>query len=143
MTTLNDAWTEPGSVLDLFLESFRIGNGTSQLLNHLVFITMGQKAHERCTSMRGHCFDLNTKGANLSEQKDYNTPGYLDITWQRLDFQRQVLEKGYDFIFTVRSPTALLPFFEGRRRATNVTLLPYESCYISLCIIFICGSIEL
>ncbi|XP_009398909.2 uncharacterized protein At4g15970-like [Musa acuminata AAA Group] len=100
MTTLNDAWTEPGSVLDLFLESFRIGNGTSQLLNHLVFITMGQKAHERCTSMRGHCFDLNTKGANLSEQKDYNTPGYLDITWQRLDFQRQVLEKGYDFIFT-------------------------------------------
>ncbi|CAL9156367.1 unnamed protein product [Musa hybrid cultivar] len=100
MTTLNDAWTEPGSVLDLFLESFRIGNGTSQLLNHLVFITMGQKAHERCTSMRGHCFDLNTKGANLSEQKDYNTPGYLDIMWQRLDFQRQVLEKGYDFIFT-------------------------------------------
>ncbi|XP_065036734.1 uncharacterized protein At4g15970-like [Musa acuminata AAA Group] len=100
LTTLNDAWTEPGSVLDLFLESFRIGNGTSQLLNHLVFITMSQKAHERCTSMRGHCFDLNTKGANLSEQKDYNTPGYLDIMWQRLDFQRQVLEKGYDFIFT-------------------------------------------
>ncbi|THU74419.1 hypothetical protein C4D60_Mb04t33140 [Musa balbisiana] len=100
MTTLNDAWTEPGSVLDLFLESFGIGNGTSQLLNHLVFITMGQKAHERCMSMRGHCFDLNTKGANLSEQKDYNTPGYLDIMWQRLDFQRQVLEKGYGFIFT-------------------------------------------
>ncbi|RRT33639.1 hypothetical protein B296_00051857, partial [Ensete ventricosum] len=100
LTTLNDAWTEPGSVLDLFLESFRIGNGTSQLLNHLVFITMGQKAHERCTSMRGHCFDLNTKGANLSEQKDYNTPGYLDIMWQRLDFQRQVLERGYNFIFT-------------------------------------------
>ncbi|XP_031271560.1 uncharacterized protein At4g15970-like isoform X2 [Pistacia vera] len=35
LTTLNEAWAAPNSVLDLFLESFRIGYGTRRLLNHL------------------------------------------------------------------------------------------------------------
>ncbi|KAL0375334.1 UNVERIFIED_CONTAM: hypothetical protein Sradi_3449100 [Sesamum radiatum] len=35
LTTLNEAWAAPNSVIDLFLESFRIGVHTRHLLNHL------------------------------------------------------------------------------------------------------------
>ncbi|KAL0338190.1 UNVERIFIED_CONTAM: hypothetical protein Sangu_1341100 [Sesamum angustifolium] len=35
LTTLNEAWAAPNSVIDLFLESFRIGEQTRYLLNHL------------------------------------------------------------------------------------------------------------
>nr|GMD44364.1 uncharacterized protein At4g15970-like [Ipomoea batatas] len=35
ITTLNAAWTTSGSLFDLFLESFRIGNQTEGLLKHL------------------------------------------------------------------------------------------------------------
>ncbi|KAL6295333.1 hypothetical protein ACE6H2_003475 [Prunus campanulata] len=35
LTTLNEAWAAPNSIIDLFLESFKIGVGTHRLLNHL------------------------------------------------------------------------------------------------------------
>ncbi|KAF5734073.1 hypothetical protein HS088_TW16G00515 [Tripterygium wilfordii] len=35
ITTVNDAWAEPDSILDVFLESFRVGDGTSKLVKHL------------------------------------------------------------------------------------------------------------
>ncbi|THG14355.1 hypothetical protein TEA_018909 [Camellia sinensis var. sinensis] len=35
LTTLNEAWAAPNSIIDLFLESFRIGYGTRKLLNYL------------------------------------------------------------------------------------------------------------
>ncbi|KAG6486900.1 hypothetical protein ZIOFF_055481 [Zingiber officinale] len=35
LTTLNAAWASPGSIIDLFFQSFRIGDGTRRLLDHL------------------------------------------------------------------------------------------------------------
>ncbi|RRT65701.1 hypothetical protein B296_00006471 [Ensete ventricosum] len=103
LTSLNAFWSTPGSVLDLFLESFRVGNGTIELLNHLVIVAVDDKAYERCLAVHDRCFDLKTEGVDFSGEKVFNTPEYLDMMWARLDFLRVVLEKGYNFIFSVSS----------------------------------------
>ncbi|RWW69299.1 hypothetical protein BHE74_00023112 [Ensete ventricosum] len=101
LTSLNAFWSSPGSVLDLFLESFRIGDGTSELLSHLVIVAVDDKAYERCLAVHPHCFHLKTEGVDYSGEKVFNTPEYLDMMWARLDFLRLILEKGYNFIFSV------------------------------------------
>ncbi|CAL9756873.1 unnamed protein product [Musa acuminata subsp. burmannicoides] len=100
LTSLNAFWASPGSVLDLFLESFRIGNGTSELLSHLVIVAVDDKAYGRCLAIHPHCFHLKTEGVDYSGEKVFNTPEYLDMMWARLDFLRLILEKGYNFIFS-------------------------------------------
>lgn len=100
LTTLNDAWAEPGSIFDLFLESFHLGNQTQKLLNHLVVITWDQKAHARCLALHKHCFQLETKGDNFTSEAFFMTPDYLHMMWRRIEFLGSVLEMGYNFVFT-------------------------------------------
>lgn len=100
LTTLNEAWAAPDSVIDLFLESFRIGDGTRKLLNHLVIIALDQKAFERCLTLHRHCFALITDGVDFHQEAYFMTPQYLKMMWKRIDFLRTVLEMGYNFIFT-------------------------------------------
>ncbi|XP_072146832.1 uncharacterized protein At4g15970 [Setaria viridis] len=100
LTTLNSAWSEPGSVLDVFLESFRAGESTRELLDHLVIVSLDTTAHARCRQIHRHCFALVTDGVDFSGQKNFMTDGYLKMMWQRIDFLREVLEKGFSFIFT-------------------------------------------
>jgi hypothetical protein len=102
LTTLNSAWSEPGSVVDVFLESFRIGESTRALLDHLVIVSLDMTAHARCKQIHQHCFALVTSGVDFSGQKNFMSDGYLKMMWRRIDFLRQVLEKGYSFVFTVR-----------------------------------------
>lgn len=101
LTTLNEAWAVPGSIFDLFLESFRRGYHTRRLLNHLVVVAFDQKAYSRCMSVHSYCFALTTDGVDFSGEKLFMTPGYLKMMWRRIDFLRIVLEKGYNFIFSV------------------------------------------
>jgi len=101
LTTLNDAWTAPGSIFDLFLESFRIGNETEWLLNHLVVITYEQKTQERCLTVHKHCHQLISKGDNFTGEQRYMTPNYLHMMWKRLEFLGSILDMGYSFVFTV------------------------------------------
>ncbi|XP_027925232.1 uncharacterized protein At4g15970-like [Vigna unguiculata] len=100
LTTLNDAWTAPGSIFDLFLESFRIGNETEWLLNHLVVITYEQKTQERCLTVHKHCHQLISKGDNFTGEQRYMTPNYLHMMWKRLEFLGSILDMGYSFVFT-------------------------------------------
>uniref|UniRef100_A0ACD5Z2F7 Uncharacterized protein n=4 Tax=Avena sativa TaxID=4498 RepID=A0ACD5Z2F7_AVESA len=100
LTTLNAAWATPGSVIDLFIDSFRRGIGTSSLLKHLVIISFDGKAYKRCTEIHPYCFALVTNDVDFSQEKRFLTAGYLDMMWRRLDFLRLVLEKGYNFIFS-------------------------------------------
>ncbi|CAL5339134.1 unnamed protein product [Camellia sinensis] len=100
LTTLNEAWAAPNSIIDLFLESFRIGYGTRKLLNHLVIIALDEKAFSRCLVVHNHCFSLFTEGANFSQEAYFMTPDYLKMMWRRIDFLRSVLEMGYNFVFT-------------------------------------------
>ncbi|XP_023741964.1 uncharacterized protein At4g15970 isoform X2 [Lactuca sativa] len=101
LTTLNKAWADPeNSILDLFLESFRIGYKTSRLLNHLVIIALDEKAFMSCKRVHSHCFALVTEGYDLSHEAYFMTPDYLKMMWLRIDFLRSVLELGYNFLFT-------------------------------------------
>ncbi|KAG8059836.1 hypothetical protein GUJ93_ZPchr0002g23452 [Zizania palustris] len=100
LTTMNAAWASPGSVIDLFIDSFRRGVRTSSLLRHLVIITFDWKAYKQCKKIHTHCFALVTKDVDFSQEKRFQTSGYLEMMWKRLDFLRLVLEKGYSFIFS-------------------------------------------
>ncbi|XP_043715256.1 uncharacterized protein At4g15970-like isoform X2 [Telopea speciosissima] len=100
LTTLNEAWATPGSIVDLFLESFRIGDHTSGLLKHLLIIALDEKAYTRCLAVHTHCFALKTEGVNFSGEAYFMTPDYLKMMWRRIDFLRSVLEMGYNFVFT-------------------------------------------
>lgn len=101
LTTLNEAWAAPNSVIDLFLESFRIGDRTRRLLNHLVIIALDQKAFIRCQVIHSYCFLLVSEGIDFHEEAYFMTPRYLKMMWRRIDFLRSVLEMGYNFVFTV------------------------------------------
>lgn len=100
ITTLNEAWAMPNSIIDLFLESFRIGHHTRRLLNNLVIVALDDKAFRRCLSLHRHCYALSTEGIDFSKEAYFMTPDYLKMMWKRIDFLRSVLEMGYNFIFT-------------------------------------------
>ncbi|XWS69424.1 hypothetical protein CRYUN_Cryun04dG0177800 [Craigia yunnanensis] len=100
LTTLNDAWAVPNSVVDLFLKSFMLGDGTHRLLDHLVIIALDEKAYNRCRIVHKHCFALVTEDVDFHEEAYFMTPHYLKMMWRRIDFLRSVLELGYSFVFT-------------------------------------------
>ncbi|KAE8716657.1 hypothetical protein F3Y22_tig00110114pilonHSYRG00561 [Hibiscus syriacus] len=100
LTTLNDAWASTNSIVDLFLESFILGEGTHWLLNHLVIIALDEKAYNRCQVIHKHCFSLVTEDVDFQEEAFFMTPNYLKMMWRRIDFLRSVLELGYSFVFT-------------------------------------------
>nr|KYP61680.1 Uncharacterized protein At4g15970 family [Cajanus cajan] len=101
ITTLNDAWAEPGSIFDLFLESFQIGIQTQKLLNHLVVLTWDQKAHARCLALHKHCHQLETKSDdNFTGEVFFMTPNYLHMMWTRTKLLGSILDMGYNFVFT-------------------------------------------
>ncbi|KAL4346768.1 hypothetical protein GQ457_17G014570 [Hibiscus cannabinus] len=100
LTTLNDAWASPGSILDLFLKSFKLGDGTHKLLNHLVIVALDQKACNRCQIVHKHCYALVTEDVDFQHEALFMTPNYLKMMWTRIDFLRTVLELGYTFVFS-------------------------------------------
>ncbi|MED6192809.1 hypothetical protein PIB30_013704 [Stylosanthes scabra] len=100
LTTLNEAWASPNSVIDLFLESFRIGYRTRRLLNHLVIIALDQRAFARCQVIHTYCFLLVSEDSDFHEEAYFMTSRYLKMMWRRIDFLRSVLEMGYNFVFT-------------------------------------------
>ncbi|KAL0447621.1 UNVERIFIED_CONTAM: hypothetical protein Slati_1890000 [Sesamum latifolium] len=100
ITTVNAAWTEPNSIFDLFMKSFRIGNQTQNLLKHLVIVAFDQKAYSRCLDVHPHCFALTTVGVDFSGQAFFMSADYLKMMWRRIDFLRSILDMGYNFIFS-------------------------------------------
>ncbi|XVE74594.1 hypothetical protein DITRI_Ditri12bG0029900 [Diplodiscus trichospermus] len=100
LTTLNDAWASPNSIVDLFLKSFMLGDGTRKLLDHLVIVAMDEKAYNRCLIVHKHCFALVTEDVDFHREAYFMTPRYLKMMWRRIDFLRSVLELGYSFVFT-------------------------------------------
>ena len=110
MTQINAAWTRPGSLLDLFFESFRTGEGgVARLLDHLVIVTMDPAAYEGCKLVHRHCYFLRTSnGVDYRSEKMFMSKDYLEMMWGRNRFQQTVLELGYNFLFTV---SATVHFF--------------------------------
>ncbi|KAL3497935.1 hypothetical protein ACH5RR_040667 [Cinchona calisaya] len=100
IAALNAAWIAPNSIFDLFLESFKIGNGTQRLLNHVVVMALDQKAYSRCLELHSHCYVLNTEGVDFSGAANFMTPDYLKITWRKIELVQTILHMGYNCIFT-------------------------------------------
>ncbi|KAG5236742.1 Nucleotide-diphospho-sugar transferase family protein [Salix suchowensis] len=100
IATLNEAWAAPNTIIDLFLESFRTGQGTRRLLNHLVIVALDRKAYRRCMEFHAHCFALVTEGLDFHDEAYFMTPAYLEMMWRRIDLLRSVLQMGYNFVFT-------------------------------------------
>ncbi|XP_051227851.1 uncharacterized protein At4g15970 [Lolium perenne] len=102
MTSVNEAWAAPGSLLDSFLESFRVGLNISHFVKHIVVVAMDEGAHRRCRSLHPHCHLLlpDVDGLDLSGAKSYMTKDYLDLVWSKLRLQHRVLLLGYNLLFT-------------------------------------------
>ncbi|GLJ46328.1 hypothetical protein SUGI_0976410 [Cryptomeria japonica] len=100
ITPVNGAWMEPNSLIDLFLESFRVGEGTHMLLNHLLIVGMDVKAFNRCKEIHPHCYELRTEGVDFSGEKFFMSPDYVKMTQTKILFLKTVVERRYNFVFT-------------------------------------------
>ena len=100
LTTLNAAWAEKDTMVDMFLESFQNGEGTQKLLQHLIIVCLDQKAYERCLEIHSHCLKIKTGGINFAGEQRLLSEDYIKI-WRRIKFLKTVLEMDYSFIFTV------------------------------------------
>ncbi|GJN33530.1 hypothetical protein PR202_gb22141 [Eleusine coracana subsp. coracana] len=83
MTFTNEAWSAPGSLMDLFLESFRIGVRTEPLLKHLVIVTADAKAFARCEQVHALCYAFPGGGANFAKEQRFVFTDDVDIVWFR------------------------------------------------------------
>ena len=106
ITSVNEAWAEPGSLLDLFREGFKNGEGTAHLLNHTLIVAVDPGALARCEAVHPHCYLLEVTSANVTSANRFMTKSYLELVWAKLELQQRVLELGYNYLFTVRSHPA-------------------------------------
>ncbi|KAH8946065.1 hypothetical protein BDL97_12G073500 [Sphagnum fallax] len=100
ITSLNQAWAANNSMIDLFLESFRNGEGTQHLLNHLIIVALDQKAYKRCMELHQFCYKLKTQGVDFSAEQAFMTTDYVKMVWKRFEYLGRVLSLGYSFIFS-------------------------------------------
>ena len=123
MTQINAAWTRPGSLLDLFFESFRTGEGgVARLLDHLVIVTMDPAAYEGCKAVHRHCYFLRTSnGVDYRSEKMFMSKDYLEMMWGRNRFQQTVLELGYNFLFTVSTAVHFFRIFVVANNGSSIT----------------------
>jgi len=104
LTTLNDAWAEPNSIFDYFLESFKTGNNTAPLLKHVLIICYDKKAYDRCRAEISHCyFFTSMQSTEMAHEAVFMSPAYVNMMWERLAFLKSILSMGYNFVFTVSS----------------------------------------
>ncbi|KAI5064845.1 hypothetical protein GOP47_0019540 [Adiantum capillus-veneris] len=117
-TSVNAAWAEPGSLLEILLESFKLlKNSRTQevdFLKHLIVLAFDHKAYERCVEVHPLCYQVRTDGIDFSSAKPYMSHDYVKMMWRRIEFLNNVLAMGYSFIFSdadiiwLRNPFPLL-----------------------------------
>ena len=107
ITIINQAYADQDikadtTMLDLFLESFWLGENTRPLLDNLLIVAMDQTAYDRCLFRRLNCYILKTDGLDFGGEKVYMSEDFIKMMWRRTQFLIEVLKRGYNFIFTVR-----------------------------------------
>ena len=105
ITSVNEAFARPNSLLGLFRESFQVGEGIGHLLNNVLVVAVDAKAFSYCKAVHPHCYLLQVKTMDLSSANNYMTEAYVELVWTNLSLQQRVLELGYNFLFTVRVGT--------------------------------------
>lgn len=115
LTLANEAWTQPGSLLDIYRESFRNGEDTERFLNHVLVIAVDAGGFDRCKAVHPHCYHLEVvRSTNLSSASKFMTKEFVDLVWLKLSFQQRILELGYNFLFTARSMISQLKLMMNR-----------------------------
>ncbi|XP_055827698.1 uncharacterized protein At1g28695-like [Solanum dulcamara] len=98
---LNKAYVEGDKpMLDIFLDGFWLGEGTEDLIKHLLIVAMDQMSYRRCKFLHLHCYKLQTDGVDFVGEKLYMSKDFIKMMWQRTQFLGDVLKRGYSFIFT-------------------------------------------
>ncbi|XVF79704.1 hypothetical protein PTKIN_Ptkin15bG0010700 [Pterospermum kingtungense] len=105
IAVVNKAYVEQSvdgetTILDLFLESFWLGEDTRELLDHLLLVAVDQTAYDRCRFKRLHCYRLVTDDVDFGGEKVYMSNEFIRMMWRRTLFLLDVLRRGYSFIFT-------------------------------------------
>ncbi|KAF0914348.1 hypothetical protein E2562_028227 [Oryza meyeriana var. granulata] len=106
LSVLNRAYAaEDGGLLDLFLRSLREGEGTEQLISHVLLVAMDRPAFLRCRRLGGvRCYQLpvalDGNDDDLSSEQLYMSDGFIRMMWRRIRLLGDVLKLGYSFIFT-------------------------------------------
>ncbi|KAJ4721725.1 Glycosyltransferase [Melia azedarach] len=88
------------TMLDLFLESFWLGEGTRQLLNNLLIVALDQTAYDRCMFKRLNCYRLVTEEVDFASEKVFMSKDYMKMMWRRILLLLDVVKRGYSFIIT-------------------------------------------
>jgi hypothetical protein len=101
ITSVNEAWAAPGSLLDLYRDSFKNGEGIAHLLDHVLVVAVDPAGFRRCKAVHPHCYLLHVKSINLTSATRFMSREYLELVWTKLSLQQRVLELGYNFLFTV------------------------------------------
>jgi hypothetical protein len=104
ITSVNEAWAKPESLLDLQRESFKNGEDIAHLLNHVLVIALDPAGFDHCKAVHPHCYllELRSSANNLSSAERFMSKDYLELVWTKLTFQQTILELGYNFLFTVK-----------------------------------------
>ncbi|XP_030553153.2 LOW QUALITY PROTEIN: uncharacterized protein At1g28695-like [Rhodamnia argentea] len=107
ITFVNRAYADPGAevdagttLLDLFIRSLWLGEGTRGLLDHVVVVAMDRAAYRMCRFRRLNCYRLETDGVDFRGEKVYMSEDFIRMMWRRTAFLGDVLKRGYNFIFT-------------------------------------------
>ena len=79
ITVVNKAYTKEGSLLDLFLQSFQLGEDTQFLRNHLLLVAVDQTSFDRCNLQGLHCYKLMTDGVDFSGEKLYMSNDFIKM----------------------------------------------------------------
>ncbi|XP_062206280.1 uncharacterized protein At4g15970-like [Phragmites australis] len=126
ITSVNEAFARPNSLLDLFRESFRSGEGISHLLNHVLVVAVDAKAFVHCRAVHPHCYLLEVTSMNLSSANNFMSEAYVELVWTKLSLQQRVLELGYNFLFTdvdivwLRNPFRHISVFADMTTSSDV-----------------------
>ncbi|KAM3334855.1 hypothetical protein ACQJBY_029340 [Aegilops geniculata] len=100
ITSVNEAFARPGSLLDLFRGSFRDGEGIAHLLNHTLIVAADPGALALCEAVHPHCYLLQVMAAGVNSANGFLTRSYLELVWSKLTFQHRVLQLGYNYLYT-------------------------------------------
>ncbi|WJX81195.1 hypothetical protein P8452_64112 [Trifolium repens] len=101
LTMVDESHAKPGSMLEVLLQSFKTGQGTQRLLNHLVIITMDPQAFEYCRFLHPHCIHPSTfEHYFATKRQSLQIPDHNVFSWRRNNVLIEVIELGYNIIFT-------------------------------------------
>ncbi|XP_071683732.1 uncharacterized protein At4g15970-like [Lolium perenne] len=101
ITSVNEAFARPGSLLDLFRESFYAGEKINHLLDHVLVVAVDAAAYHHCRRVHPFCYLLQANTSmNLSSASNYMSDAYVELVWAKLELQQRVLQLGYNFLYT-------------------------------------------